>query len=54
MYMEINIYVYNMNINTVGSHLKKIKDKVLPIFKEKGLIFDEMNVDWGRGVQDDI
>lgn len=46
----------DMNINTVGSHIKKIKDKVLPIFKEKELrmIFDDMDMDLGRGVQDDM
>jgi RNA polymerase sigma factor (sigma-70 family) len=46
----------DMNINTVGSHIKKIKDKVLPIFKEKDLrmIFDDMDMDLGRGVQDDM
>jgi RNA polymerase sigma factor (sigma-70 family) len=54
-YQEISDEL-NMNINTVGSHIKKIKDKVLMCFKENDLrlIFDDVDLDLGRGVQDDM
>ncbi len=44
----------NLNINTVASYIKRVKDKVLPILKEKGLdhLYEDEGT-LGKGEQDD-